>query len=151
MAAPKEVSTDIVIASVISEYIRTGEFFFIERRAESTKGFSRFALFSWMALARVWSDWLKLAHVRCDRQMVHPVTCQTFFLKVPALFQTVSKDDFPRWFCVANHLDCQITDGLLKETNKSYIKSCRLQDSHPNQPENTYCQAQEINTHKISP
>jgi len=30
-----------------------------------------------------------------DGQVVRPITCQVYFSKVPALFQSVSKDDFP--------------------------------------------------------
>ena len=38
-------------------------------------------LFSFsLASARVWSDWLKLAHVRCDKQVVDPITCHKCFL-----------------------------------------------------------------------
>ena len=74
-------------------YIRSGEYFYIERgEKNNTEGL--FLFFSRPASAKVWFGWLKSARDRLDRQLVYPSPAKCF-LKVPALFLAVSKDDFP--------------------------------------------------------
>lgn len=49
--------------------------------------------------------------VRSQRQLQAwsgcPITCQAF-LKAPSLFQTISLEGLPQWFCATNHLACRV-------------------------------------------
>ena len=91
MTSPKEVSEDAGIASVISELVSISS---LKDHKNGTEGFSRWKMCA-LLLHHMdcWSDWLIL--IEGDRQMVRPITCQgKYFLKQPALLQTVSKSDF---------------------------------------------------------